>query len=135
MNWKLILQLSLFGLGMAIATVFVIPSNIEPLFWLVIFLLCAYLIALKAPRRYFLHGFLLSLVNCVWVTGTHVLLTDQYIVNHPEEAQMMAQINSTMSPRMMMALTGPVIGVVSGVVQGIFAVIAAKLTSKGRKKA
>jgi uncharacterized membrane protein len=33
MNWKLIFLLSLFGLAMAIATVFVIPSNIEPLFW------------------------------------------------------------------------------------------------------
>jgi hypothetical protein len=134
MNWKLILQLSLFGLGMAIATVFVIPSNIEPLFWLLIFLLSAYLIAMKAPRRYFLHGFLLSLVNCVWVTGTHVLLADQYVANHPEEAQMMAQISSTMSPRMMMALTGPVIGVVSGLVLGIFAAIAGKFLSKGKKR-
>jgi hypothetical protein len=30
MNWKLIIQLSMFGLAMGIATVFVIPSNIEP---------------------------------------------------------------------------------------------------------
>jgi len=45
MNWKLILQLSLFGLAMAFATVFVVPSNIEPLLWLPIFVICAYLIA------------------------------------------------------------------------------------------
>jgi hypothetical protein len=32
MDWKLILGLSLFGLAMAIATVFVIPSSIEPVF-------------------------------------------------------------------------------------------------------
>jgi hypothetical protein len=37
MNWRLIAQLSLFGLAMGIATVFFIPSTIEPLFWLVIF--------------------------------------------------------------------------------------------------
>ncbi len=42
MNWKLILQLSLFGLAMAVGTVFVIPSNVEPLFWLAIFAVCAY---------------------------------------------------------------------------------------------
>ena len=35
-DWKLIFRLSLFGLAMAIATVFAIPSNIEPAFWLVI---------------------------------------------------------------------------------------------------
>jgi hypothetical protein len=36
MDWKLIFGLSLFGLAMAIATVFIVPSNIEPAFWLVI---------------------------------------------------------------------------------------------------
>src|SRR2546426_4238331 len=56
MDWLLILTLSLFGLAMAVATVFVIPSNIEPLFWLVIFIVCAYLIAKRAPGRPFLHG-------------------------------------------------------------------------------
>jgi hypothetical protein len=51
----------MFGLAMGIATVFVIPSNVEPLFWLVIFVVCAYLIAKRARGRYFLHGVLVSL--------------------------------------------------------------------------
>ena len=74
MNWKLILQLSLFGLGMAFATVFFIPSKVEPLFWLAIFIACAYVIATKAPGKYFLHGLMTSLVNSVWITATHVIL-------------------------------------------------------------
>src|SRR2546422_8694448 len=49
MNWQLIVQLSLFGLVMALATVFVVPSNAEPLLWLLIFVICAYLIAKRAP--------------------------------------------------------------------------------------
>ena len=134
MNWKLIFQLSLFGLAMAIATVFVIPSNIEPLFWLVIFLLCAGLIAQKAPGYYFLHGFLTSLVNCVWITGVHVLLFDQYMARHAEEARMMTQLNFPMSHRMLMVAIGPVIGVGSGLVLGLFSFIAAKLTGKGKRK-
>ena len=68
MNRKLILQLSLFGLAMGIATVFVIPSNIEPIFWLVIFGICAYIIATRCSGRYFLHGLFVSLVNSVWIT-------------------------------------------------------------------
>ena len=55
MNWKLIVLLSLFGLAMAIATVFVVPSNVEPLLWLVIFVACAWWIARGAPGKYFLH--------------------------------------------------------------------------------
>ena len=36
MNWKLIVQLSLFGLAMGVATVFWVPSTIEPIFWLML---------------------------------------------------------------------------------------------------
>ena len=39
------------------------------------------------------------------------------------------------APRLMMALTGPVIGVVSGIVIGVFAVIAGRLIRSGRPSA
>src|SRR5437868_499228 len=124
---KLIFQLSLFGLAMAIATVFVIPSNIEPLFWLAIFIVCAYLIAKNAPRLYFVHGFLVSLVNSAWITIAHVLLFDQYIARHAEEARMMARLSFPVSNRMLMALTGPVIGILSGLILGVFSIIAGRI--------
>ena len=44
MNWKLIFSLSLFGLAMALATISLIPTNVEPGCWLVIFVICARLI-------------------------------------------------------------------------------------------
>jgi hypothetical protein len=127
MNWKLILQLSLFGLAMGIATVFVIPSNIEPLFWLCIFVLCAYIIAKRVPAKHFLHGFFVSLVNCVWITSSHILFFNQYIANHPREASMMTSMPLPDHPKLMMALMGTVIGVISGIVLGLFAFIAGKL--------
>ncbi len=134
MNWKLIFQLSLFGLAMAIGTVFVIPSAIEPILWLLIFIFCAWLIAKKARGRYFVHGFATSLMNCIWITATQVLLFEPYLARHPDEARMMAQLDFV-SPRMLMALTGPVIGIVSGIVLGTFSAIAAKLIPKKRKAA
>ena len=51
MDWKLILQLSLFGLAMGLGTVFFIGPGIEPILWLVIFGLCAYIIARSSPRK------------------------------------------------------------------------------------
>jgi len=59
----------------------VIPSSIEPLFWLVIFVICAYVIA-KQARKVFLHGLLLGLANSVWITAAHILLFNQYIATH-----------------------------------------------------
>jgi hypothetical protein len=126
-NWKLVLLLSLFGLAMGIATVFVIPSNVEPLFWLVIFLICAWIIAVGAPGKYFLHGLMVSIVNSVWITAAHIILFDQYIANHQKEAAMMKSM--PLSPRAMMALTGPVVGIVSGLVLGLFAFVAHKLVA------
>ena len=127
MNWKLIFQLSLFGLAMGIATVFLIPSKIEPAFWLVIFLICAYVIAKRCPAKLFLHGLLLGLANSVWITAAHILLFDAYIARHAQEAAMMQSMPMLGSPRLMMTLTGPVIGIISGIVLGLFALVAGKL--------
>jgi hypothetical protein len=132
MNWKLIFQLSLFGLAMGIATVFVISSSIEPIFWLAIFLVCAYIIARRAPARPFVHGLMVGIVNSVWVTASHILLFDYYIVHHQQEMAMMTSMPLPDSPRTMMALMGPCIGVVSGIVLGFFSVIAARLLRSRR---
>ncbi len=127
MNWKLIIQLSLFGLAMGLGTVFFIPSTIEPLFWLGIFGICAYIIATQVTARYFLHGFMVSVVNSFWITASHILLFDRYISNHPREAAMMTSMPLPDSPRLMMACMGPVIGVISGIVLGLFALVASRL--------
>jgi hypothetical protein len=127
MNWSLVARLSLFGLAMAFGTVFLVPPNVEPLLWLAIFLVCAVLIARGAERRHFLHGLALGLVNCVWVTGAHVAFAERYLAGHADEARFLASTPLVDSPRLMMALTGPVIGVISGAVIGLLALGAARL--------
>src|SRR4029434_9982996 len=87
----------------------------------------AAIIAAWCPGRYFIHGVMLGLANSVWVTAAHVLLFDRYMANHPQEAAMMSSMPLPDSPRLMMALVGPVIGLVSGLVTGVLAVVAAKL--------
>ena len=135
MNWKLILQLSLFGLVMSVATVYVISSTIEPIVWIVIFAVTAWLIATRAQGRYLLHGIMVGIVNSIWITSAHILLFDDYIANHPQEAEMMATMPVSISPRLMMAVTGPVIGVLSGLVIGIFALVAARLVARRARMA
>ena len=130
MNWKLIFQLSLFGLAMAIATISWIPQKIEPVFWLIVVLLCAYIIAKKCSGKYFLHGFLLSLVNCIWITGLHTLFSSTYMANHPEMVQMSANWPLSKHPRIQMLITGPFFGVAFGIIMGLFAFIASKLVKK-----
>jgi hypothetical protein len=130
MKWKLIFLLSLFGLAMAFATVFWIPSMIEPAFWLVIFIICAYLIAKNCTDRYFLHGFLVSLGNCVWITGVHLIFYNTYILNHADMKQMNIFPFLENHHHWQMAFMGPLFGIVSGLVLGLFAFIASKLVKK-----
>ena len=127
MNGRLVVALSAFGLLMAFATVWMVPSNVEPAFWLAIFAICAFFIARFAPGRHFLHGLGVSLVNCVWITSVHIAFAGEYLARHPQEAAMMRTMPMPDSPRLMMAITGPVVGVVSGVVLGLLSWLASKL--------
>lgn len=129
-NWKLLFGLSLFAAFMAFGTVFFISSKIEPFCWLAIFLICAWMIAKNAPGKFFLHGFLLALINCIWVTGAHVFLYSAYMEHHPEMAAMNSKMPLPTHPRVMMLITGPIIGIISGLVQGLFAFVAAKIAKR-----
>jgi hypothetical protein len=132
MNWKLIFQLSIFGLIMAFGTVSLIPQKFEPLFWLLIFVFCAYVIAKVCPGNYFLHGFFVSLVNCVWIVAVHIVYYKHYIANHPDMASMNKNMPAYLieHPRLAMAVAGPIFGVASGIILGLFALIASKIVSK-----
>ena len=129
MNLRLVFLLSLFGLAMAIATVFVLPSRLETFCWPVIFVVCAAVVARRAPGFFFLHGFLVGFTNWVWVALAHVLLWDAYRATHLEE---IAAWRSLSAPGPLAAFLGvlrthdlPIPGA-SGVVIGLLAWIASR---------
>jgi len=131
-NWKLIFQLSILGLIMAIVTISLIPQNIEPFFWLAVFILTGYLVARKAPGKYFLHGFLISIFNCVWITIVHVLFASTYLPNHSQYQQMIAGMPDMMKnhERITMIIMGLPFGIGFGLVLGLFCFIASKFVKK-----
>jgi len=85
MNWRLIFLLSLLGLAHAIVFVGGFSDRVSALTWLVSWAICAVVIARRAPGHHFWHGFGVGLLNWVWVTGSHVVLFDAYVANHPGE--------------------------------------------------
>jgi len=131
MNWKLIFQLSLLGLAMAVATISLIPSNMEFIFWLLIFIICAYVFAKRLPGKYFVHGFMLGLVNCIWVTAAHMLFANPYMAHHHQEVAMMKSTPFSNHPRVLMLISGPIAGIMSGLVIGLFSFIASKIVKNG----
>lgn len=127
MNWKLILQLSLFGLAMGVATVYLIPSNAEFFFWMPIFIINAYLIAKNCVDSYFSNGFMVGIVNSVWIAAAHIIFYDAYLAHHTMEAGLYNNPTIPVPPKAAMFIIGLVIGVFSGLVIGLFAFIASKI--------
>ena len=131
-NWKLIFQLSIFGLIMAIATISLIPQNIEPYIWIAVMIVIAIIVAKKAPGKYFLHGFFVSIFNCVWITIAHVLFASTYLPNHPQYQQMIAGMPDMMRnhERITMIVLALPFGIGFGLVLGLFCFIASKIVKK-----
>lgn len=125
MNWKLIFLLSLFGLAIGAAGVFLVPSNIEPFCWLIAFIFSAIAIAKKASGKYFLHGFLVNILNSVWATATHLVLYDRYIAFNPQLAEQF--VSAGIDPKLGIVISGLIAGVIFGVILGLFAWIAGKI--------
>jgi hypothetical protein len=123
MNWRLIFALSLFGLAMAVASLFGL-GLFEFVIWLVIFIVYAWIIATRARGKYFLHGFLVSIVNSVWITIIHVAFFSMYVRNNP---QILQGAPPGMNPRVIMIAAGPIVGAILGVIAGLFAFIASKI--------
>jgi hypothetical protein len=130
MNWRLIFMTSLLGLVMAVATISWIPENVELPFWIVLLLVSAWVVARYASGNYFWTGFLISIVNSVWITAAHVLFYSTYIVNHPMMADMGAKMPLHNHPRIGMIVTGPVVGIIFGIVLGFLSWIASKIIKK-----
>jgi hypothetical protein len=85
MRWKLVLSLSLFGFAMALGTIALIPSRLGGPLWIVIFVITSAIIARRAGRRFFLHGFSVGLINWAWVTAAHVAFHATYAAHHAAE--------------------------------------------------
>lgn len=107
MRWGLVVSLSMFGLAMALGTVAVIPSRLAALLWIAIFFVTSILIARRAPGRFFLHGFLVGLINWFWVTASHVAFHAAYLAHHASDFAARQAYTLPAMPAPIAAIVGP----------------------------
>jgi len=130
MNWKLIFSLSLVGILMALLDTFTSISKVEPILWLIIFIFYGIIIVRKAPGNYFLHAFLVSVVNGVWIGIIHAAFSSQYLASNPDMQQMEAKMPMIGNLPMTMVVFGPIFGAVFGIINGIITWIISKVMTK-----
>lgn len=134
MNWKLIFLLSLFGLALGVASIFTLSPVVEFVLWVGVSVITAILIAKFANSKYFLHGFLVAVVNTFWVTIAQVAMFYTYIVSHPEYLEMVEKLPPALAehPRRLLIYRSPVVAIISGLFVGLLSWIAGKVINRSR---
>ena len=134
MNRSLVFLLSLLGLVMGLLTVFIIPGDAEPYFWLSGFIVTAVIVALKGKDKYFLSGFYIGLVNSIWNTLVHLILFRSYQAHHNLEVRMMDRLTMLVGFKGVMLIMCPVIGLLSGIVIGSLSILASIILRKRKEQ-
>ncbi len=124
MNWKLLFLLSLLAIVIATAEVFGLPQMLDRIFWLVVLIFDAVIIARSTTEKRFLNGFMVCIFNCVWVTLIHAVMFDTFAKNNPDV--MSSFSTAPMDPHILMFIVGPIIGIVTGLITGTVTLIAGK---------
>ena len=134
MNWNLIFLLSIVGAVMGFLTVSVIPSNVEPFFWIAVFVFNAFIITNRAPGKYFGHAWWVSVVSGLWIGLIHAMMHDTYMSNHQDMVEQFRNMPGGDSA-LAMAISGPIFGMLFGLVSGLVTLLVAKLRKSGTKSA
>ena len=116
---------------MAVASMLGLTHGIEPLLWLLIFVLYAWWIVKNCRRLYFVHAFLASVLNGIWISLIHGIFFSTYIRNNPEVVEKFKTLPPGVNVRVLMFVIGPLVGAIFGVIAGFFAIVAARI---GKKK-
>jgi hypothetical protein len=136
MRWGLVLSLSMFGLAMALGTVAVIPARLGGPLWIAIFIITSIIIAKRADGRFFLHGFVVGLVNWAWVTASHVVFHATYVAHHASDIATRQAYTLPAMPAPIAAIIGPAFAFLQtydAPIPGLSAIIYGTLSWAGAK--
>lgn len=131
MNWSLLLKLSAFGGVMAFATINFIPFEFEFVVWLFVYGFCAYAISKSCQDRFFTHGFLLGIINCIFYSAFHLAFFESYTSAH---TLLMSQVNTIVpapaNQRPIVLAIGVVMCILGALLQGLICHFVSKKMQK-----
>jgi hypothetical protein len=128
MNWKLIFSLSLFGVIMGGLSLFGYTQHgVEPVLWLLFGLFIAYIIAKYAPKRVFMHGLWVGVMEGILKSIVTFAGWDLYTQHNDMES---FNQPSLLTDNFMMLIIGIVIGSIYGIILGLISIVFRKFIVK-----
>lgn len=127
MNWILIISLSLFGVMVGMLSIFGVTEGKE--YWMlgIVLLVSSLVLGMKAPGKFFKHGFFTALISALLSSVLHYVFYDTYMANNASFAEQMSQVPDGFNMRIMMLVGGPFSGAISGVILGGLTILMARL--------
>lgn len=124
---KRYLYASVAGISIGLVTIYVLPAEFELFLWPVLIVVIGYFAARIADQGLFWIGFKYAIVIGMSITFTHLILTSDYLMSHPEAKQHVEDYNRSLAPQLVLLMSAPVYWLVLGALSGLLAVLWSKV--------
>ena len=123
-------MLSLLGLGMGFLTLLPINLKFEQFIWLLAFVASAFFIYRGVEEKYFLNGFLLGVLNSVFVFLIHLTFFSKYVGSHPDVKLLMQRVPDDYNKFLLLGLIDFTKGLFYALFNGLFCLVFSKALRK-----
>jgi hypothetical protein len=132
MNWPLIVLLSCFGVIMGAGSLVEAYASVGVWISIVIYLFCAWMIGLRAPKKLFLHGFLVGVIAGAIGLIFEIAFWDSFMDANPKIAEAMAKIPEgvNIDIKRVTLMSAPFGVLIWGVILGALSLLAGKVLKK-----
>jgi len=127
--FKRYLYASLAGISIGLVTIYVLPAEFELFLWPVLIVVIGYFAARTADQGLFWLGFRDALAVGISISFTHLVLTRDYLLSHPEEKQHIEDYDRNLAPQLVLLMSAPVYWLILGALSGLLAILWAKVNN------
>ncbi|MFD2520003.1 hypothetical protein [Emticicia soli] len=124
---KRYLYASVAGISIGLVTIYVLPAEFELFLWPVLIVVIGYFAARTADQGLFWLGFRYAIVVGISISFTHLILTNDYFLSHPEEKQHIEDYNRSLAPQLVLLMWAPVYWLILGALSGLLTVLWSKV--------
>jgi hypothetical protein len=119
------------GIAIGLFTIYVLPAEFELFLWPMLIVAIGYFAAKAHTKNHFWTGFRYALALGISITVTHLVLTADYLSNHPAEAHQLNSYNSHLAPQLLLLLTAPIYWLILGALSGLMTILWTKVNKSG----
>lgn len=126
---KRYLYASVAGISIGLVTIYVLSAEFELFLWPVLVVVIGYFAAKELSKKPFWTGFRYAMIVGISISFTHLILTSDYLLSHPEEKQHIEDYDRNLAPQLVLLMSAPVYWLILGALSGLLTVLWTKVNT------